>query len=372
MRLASGKERAKYEAFVRELFSQPDSHAITAHLADLRCPEPYRIRMKVLYSKVPLPDILLRPRTGSALQRLGGENHAFELTATVGREKKRSFNSTLACLPTGQLNVAAAVSVCTRDQWQATLGFLKRHYPAVIPIYLSQRELLQAVITLRRRGSYNWEFRVRGLSGREPINDALPHRTRSVREWTDQDLEGTLDLIAERRRTVSTVLLALHKRLAQRIDVAEAALCRITQQSEVDVNAMFALVWESVVHHLAEIGQAKLDRFANRGLRERNYQTASLAIQFRNPVLEDIEEVRRLVRVLEHYPSSMHAVDHGNPYANVRVTDRYDGSSFDVWAVNATSVILIPGLKATQAGVSRLVHHISNNFREGDVVEFGE
>ena len=53
----------------------------------------------------------------------------------------------------------------------------------------------------------------------------------------------------------------------------------ITQQSEVSVNAMFALVWDSVLRHVAEVGQAKLDRFGSRGLRERNYQAASLAIE---------------------------------------------------------------------------------------------
>ena len=370
-RLTSQRERVEFETFVSELLSQPTPEAVKDHLADLVCPDPYRIRIKVLYSSRPLIEIIQRPRARIELEPLGDAGVAFALKATIGRGETREVSTSLVCLPTRQPNVTAVVSVCPRQEGAAVLGFLKRHYPRGIPIYLSQRELLQAVLDLRR-SSREWEFRVRGLSGREPIADSSPRRTRSVREWTDQDLEGALGLIAERKRTLNSVTLALHKRLGNVTDAMEAARARITQQGEVDLNARFSLLWDSVVRHVAEVGQLKLDRFGNRGLRDTQYRSASLAIQFSSPVLQDVGQVRKLVGLLRRYPSSMHAVRHGNPYANVRVTDRYDGSSFDVWAVDANRVILIPGLKASRAAIGRLVHYISNSFMEGEVVEFSD
>ena len=67
----------------------------------------------------------------------------------------------------------------------------------------------------------------------------------------------------------------------------------------------------------------------------------------------------------------MHAVEHGNPYAHVKMTDMYDGSSFDVWAISPSRIALMPGLKASEAAFERIVDYIFDKFREGQIADYG-
>jgi hypothetical protein len=68
----------------------------------------------------------------------------------------------------------------------------------------------------------------------------------------------------------------------------------------------------------------------------------------------------------------MRAVMHGNPHAHVHMTDLFDGSSFDVWAVSPQRVVLIPGLKASEAAFERFIHYIFDVFREGQIATYGK
>src|SRR6185437_12973062 len=111
----------------------------------------------------------------------------------------------------------------------------------------------------------------------------------------------------------------------------------------------------------------KFQTYSRRGLKENNYIAAPLCIQYAEPVFDRVQEVRRLVQVLSHYPHSMHAVKHGNPYAFVQLSDVYDGSAFDIWALSPTRITVVPKLKATEAAVSRLIQFIFERFREGRV-----
>src|SRR5687767_15942683 len=97
------------------------------------------------------------------------------------------------------------------------------------------------------------------------------------------------------------------------------------------------------------------------------YTAAPLRIQYPQPVFDKLETVRRFVRVLREYPRSMHSVQHGNPYAYVQVSDTFDGSSFDVWALAPDAISIVPRLKATEAAVARLIQWLFEEFQEGTV-----
>jgi hypothetical protein len=134
-----------------------------------------------------------------------------------------------------------------------------------------------------------------------------------------------------------------------------------------DLTGNFDLVWRFVVEHVAQVGQRKLSSYAKRGLRERRYDAAPLRITYSRPLFDKVETVRRLVRVLQAYPRSMHSVQHGNPYAYVQVSDSFDGSSFDVWALSPNAISIVPRLKATEAAIARLIQWIFEEFQEGSV-----
>lgn len=368
-RLESTTERRKFEAFLDSVFRSPTEDAIRSHLHELRVPPPYRLRMKVLFSSVSAPELQLQLLASATVQRFDENRTAFRLRKSANHDG-RGPGLSFALFNHEQPDIKVVVAVATTDQWVALLRELRRLYPALVPIYLSQSELVKAVHTLRQRRP-DFELRVRELSAREALARGGTRRTRSVREWTDEALDDALLHVADRRQTLVSLQMAFYKKLEGTVDVSPATLCKVTKRSEIEASGSYTLAWSTVVDHIAEIGQRKLVFYSRRGLRERAYRPAPLAINFGSPVFEKVEEVRRLVLQLSKYPHSMHAVQHGNPYAHVRLSDRLDGSAFDVWAVSPERLVVVPRLRATAAAVERLVHYVFDSFREGEVSDFG-
>jgi hypothetical protein len=123
-----------------------------------------------------------------------------------------------------------------------------------------------------------------------------------------------------------------------------------------------------VIADVVAAGAEKLKFLSNRGLRDRKYSPAPLSIHFKRRVFDDLGEVRRFVDVMRKYPHSAYAIEHGNPYAHLQLSDRYDGSSFELWAVTSDDILVVPRLRATEAALERLIHYIYDEFREGEVV----
>lgn len=369
-RLDTDQARRQFAAYVAAIFSLPSQQDIMRELRELNPPLPYRVRVKVLYSRDQAVQIFDSLTEGGLFSRLNEEGPGFSFQAVRGED----LDSTVlfAVLATDQPHVTAVVSVAGREEWHVLLRAIKREYPNLVPIYLSQRELLLSVGELRKRVSTTYDLRVREISARETLQSPEGQRVRSVREWTYEDWEKAVSHMSDRRQIVLSVGFAFHRRLGDKIDVIPAALCKVTKRGEVDLTGRYDLIWSTVIAHIAAAGEQKLAFYAKRGLREREYKPAPLGITYPSAIFNDVIEIRRLVAALTHYPRSMHAVQHGNPYAHLQVADAYDGSSFDVWAVSPDTITIVPRLKATEAAVDRLIHYIFESFREGTVGNYGE
>ena len=196
-------------------------------------------------------------------------------------------------------------------------------------------------------------------------------RYKSIREWTDEELEEALLNIQDRQQIITSIDVDFFHKIGAYRHVRPRASCKIRKDGEIEVSGSFSLAIKAVATHVAEVGDKKLTFLSKRGLRESEYKPHPLAINFTHAVFDDVRAVRNLVEVLAKYPHSMHAVEHGNPYAHVKITDVFDGSSFDIWAFPPQRIALIPGLKASEAAFERMVHYIFDKFREGQLEEYG-
>jgi hypothetical protein len=321
--------------------------------------------MKVLYSQVPAVTLFSDMAKDGLVSRLNKNGPGFSFAAIRGE----NVDSTVyfAILPTLYPQMSVVAAVAEREEWHVLLRAIKKEYPALVPIYLSQRELLQSISHLRKSVSASYDLRVREISARETLETPEGRRLKTVREWTYEDWEKAISHVSARRQTVMNVGVDFHRRVSDKIDVVPAAMCKVTKFGEIEFTGRYDLIWSTVVAHIAEVGEKKLSFYSKRGLREREFKAAPLVISYSAPVFSDVSEVRRLVTVLTKYPRSMHSVQHGNPYAYVHVSDAYDGSSFDVWAVTPESITIVPRLKATEAAVDRLIRYVFDAFREGVV-----
>lgn len=386
----------QFLAYVAAVFASPTPEQITNLLAELNPPAPFRIRLKVLYAEpISVAQVIAQGAEAGRFRLLKPSGMGYALRVPyafvpsqdsdadddeeIVMTSERSLVPTstgrrasagqlyFAVLPTAQPDVSVIVSVAEREDWAYLLREIRGLYPKLVPILLSQRELVQGIATLRDQVRGEYDMRVRELSAKEFIDTHAGRRTRSVREWTEEAWERLMRDVDDRRQLVTSVTLAFHRIVDAFPNVNASASCKITKRGEVDVAGQFALLWRTVVADIAAAGQRKLASYSRRGLRESDYHARPVSIRYGAPVFADVAEIRRLVETLIRYPKSMHAVQHGNPYAFVQVADALDGSAFDVWALDDSVITIVPRLKASAAAFDRLIQYIFDAFREGVV-----
>lgn len=371
-RLRTSREQRDFEAFVRAMLRSGDSSAVFERVADLDVPPPYRIRVKVVYASVSPMSVMGYLEERGFVQRLAPQTNSYACSSSASiRDRRARAPFFLASFAGGNVSerVQAVVAICNSSQWKALMRFVGNAYPRLVPVLLSQSDLVHAVRRLRARSGH--EVRVRDISAKVAIQTAEGKGSKSVREWTDQHLGDALAGIQESRQLVTSLEVEFFPILGGLSHVRPKSVCKLRKNGEMEVAGSFRLAFNTVADYVARVGDMKLQFYSKRGLRESEYKPRPLAIRYGHPIFEDVEEVRSFVRVLASYPRSMHSVVHGNPHAEVRLTDLLDGSSFDVWAVPPAKLAIVPGLKGTEAALERLVHYIFDKFREGEVVEYG-
>jgi hypothetical protein len=371
-RLVTASQRSQFEDFVRALFQSGPLEVALRHLGELDVPFPYRTRMKVVYSRSSAESVLEVAKSPFQIQRLDGAIPSYLLRTDGSGRKADRRHAQFAVFPTAQPHVSVVLSIATSHQWQEIHRFLRSRYPRLVSIYLSQKELVAAVNSVAAVDS-DITVRVKEISAKESLGRATTKKIKSVREWTEETLDETLSQTAERQQHIVALTLAFFRKIGERISVEPHLMCRVTREAQVDISGRFDWAWSTVMPYLSRVAGEKLSFYSDREIKKRDSggrRPAPLAIRFRSPVFDEVSAVRQLVGVLSKYPHGMYAVRHGNPYAFVNLADTIDGSSFEIWALTATELALVPQLQASEAAFSRLVGFIFENFREGDVVEY--
>lgn len=372
LRLKTPQQQYEFEAYVQALFKLDDYTRVHKELGRLAVPTPYRLRMKVLYSEKSVKDVIDGLLKEGTLENLKEEARTYTYNSMIGREVPKKVRLPFFVASFGQNvpqeNVQAIVAICKADQWNAVAGLTKKAYPRLVPILLSQGELIKSAKRLKQVTGH--DVNVKALSAKEPVNEKKGRQRKSVREWTLGELDKALLTIYDRRQIIYSIEVEFLQRIGDQTHVLPSARCKIRKNGEIEVTGSYELAFDAVATHIAKVGLKKLSFFSKRGLRVADYKPRPLAVNFEEPVFEKVDSVRDFVHMLTKYPHSMHAVEHANPYAHVKLTDVYDGSSFDVWAISPSRIALMPGLKASEAAFERLVHYIFDKFREGEIADY--
>lgn len=371
-RVESSREERDFEAYVQALFESCDDAQVVQGLAELDVPSPYRVRVKVVYADTSPIEVVNRLVDSGQITRLTTLSASYVYEAETGHRHKEKVRVPffLTEFKDEKLskNVNAIIAVCKTYVWEGLRRFVSHQYPRLVPILLSQSELIRGARLLKQETGH--DVHVKAFSAKEALQGITGKRRKSVREWTDEELDEALLNIQDRHQLLTSLDVDFFPRVGRHSHIRPKASCKIRKDGEIEVSGSFRLAFATVASQVARVGERKLKFFSGRGLREARYDPRPLAINFPRPVFDDVATVRNLVQILSKYPRSMHAVAHGNPYAQVRLTDLFDGSSFDVWAIPPQRIALIPGLKASEAAVERLIHYIFDTFREGQIATY--
>lgn len=146
----------------------------------------------------------------------------------------------------------------------------------------------------------------------------------------------------------------------------------LSRNSIFRVSNNFSLFYSSIILNLSSIAQTVYLLYTGRSRIQNNKVTPArpLTIEFGYTIFDRPENNKHLVNALKELTNSSVSVIHGNPYMHASVVDLLDGSSYDLWVLSKSRLIIVPQMRATYSSISRICDHIFRKFREGEVKEY--
>jgi len=335
-----------------------------------------RLRVQVLLSKLPLPelaDAIGRGATTSSAQCNATDSVAvLRVARTWGRTQRHRVAGNALVLRAGDeaSQVWLAVSDGPYAFWDRVLGHALRHsYPHVsFPSYTTS-DIRGWLSVLAETVSVSPDqMRVTGMSLHSRITDPTAERQTQVgRVWTDLSLSYAFDAISEQNAAVKK--LQFH---AER----NGSLCvagYIARDGEVGIQCGFQPVRRAVLEPCTHIAAHRFRQLDDRArVREHGFAARPFFIEFPFPVFESPTRQARLIEVLEAMPQTSHAVMHANPYLHVSLFDRLEETNCDVYVLSDTRICVVPQTRSSPTALSRLFAYISTEFAEGEVRDYAE
>jgi hypothetical protein len=135
----------------------------------------------------------------------------------------------------------------------------------------------------------------------------------------------------------------------------------------------FKQFYETIVEKSIEIFFIRKEQLSNRArMKETNYESKPLVIEFDEPIFKNREQNKRLLEALKTLPHSAGSVIHSNPYLHATVIDYIDNSNYEIWVLSENRISIVPQTICSMSSLNRLCNHVSKEFQEGIVKDLKE
>lgn len=329
------------------------------------------VRLVPLYAKEP-PPTLFRRVSGKnrriSLVSSSTEVSLFELTysqkqgQTQQQRSERFFIFPHQTYP----GVWVLLTIGPGDFLQrAVLPVLRGMYPEVIQTFISHKRLRRLLDRFLADNGFS-QLRITRASQKLRREDDA-RRIIPVVSWPDMNVDEAFQWVAQNNGWFNKIEFEPYR------DSRSVANISLTRQGVIRSDALLSIVVRDFVDPIAKTIHENIEFFSQRGRRDNpNLAVRPLSIDFGSEQFADVAENSRLIRSLRRLPSSSVSVLHGNPYLHASVIDYLDGSTFDVWVLRSTELVIVPQLKASFPAIKRLINHIFDIYAEGEIREFVE
>lgn len=244
---------------------------------------------------------------------------------------------------------------------------LDRVYPKVARPFLTQQELHDLLRTVQKAVQPD-QLRIQEYSAKRRLRSPARRRFESVRDWTDVEADTAFREAKERNVWFRSVRFEIVR--SDEPGPWEGMHGRLSKYGHVSVDSGFDLVNRAVLPQLIRVTSERLKLFSNRDrVSAPHHNLMPLEVTYDRAVLEQPDDLKRLLDGLMRFPHGTCTVLHANPYLHVALVDNRDFSAADVWVLSENSILIVPQLRASHAALKRLVNHIFENFAEGRVGE---
>lgn len=235
--------------------------------------------------------------------------------------------------------------------WYVEPTLRSRDFRRLLTVISDHRTITEARVT---------DYVARSLFSRD---DRLHVRTR--REWTDERFPRVFERLSEQKAWLRSIRVRFRSASAPETSVS------LSRKSHLSATGDFRIFFGEILGSIVAESAVNMSLFENRGVENSpTKRSRPLAIEYELSPFADKREFERLRWVLDKFPQSSVAVIHANPYFHASLLDHRDGSSYEVWVLSQSRLVLMPKTRATAASLGQLADFICDNFIEGQVRNF--
>jgi len=331
------------------------------------------IQVALVGSKENLPDLLSSGQVSQGLQCLRRTDQLalFHYARRFGlRNQHRAEGRFLLAASRGNF-IYLIVFVARPRFWRSGITpLIDVLYPRAALPFLTQAELHRVLKIVQKAIQPARGIRILELSSKRRLTASARKRFQSVREWTDADLESVFREAGERNEWFKSVSFGL---VAERDGrpASTGVRASVSKYGYFACNGEFDLFERTVIQELVAVAAERLRFFADRDrLRTPHHAPRPMQISYDSEVFRSSGQAQKLVDALRRFKHGTCTVLHANPYVHLSIVDNLDYSSAEVWVVSQDQILIVPQLRASEAGLKRIVNHIFEHFREGKLSEY--
>lgn len=281
--------------------------------------------------------------------------------------------------PTKFANLFRVLSVSESDFWnKALLPLFTSRYPHIVPVYIQQKELEEALRKFEKMWSSitnnSGHLRVHELTTRTyQKSQSNPNKKflETKRAWTNLELNEVFDEINSMSLIFSSIFIGFHKGPKHVISRKTQAKLKIWKRGYFSYNHYFQHLHDYLFSGLEANIANRFNLLKDRSLAFSPLEKSTpLEICYEEGVFTSTEAVRSFGEILDRYPDSSQVVFHANPYYHANIADLSDGSSFELWILSEKRIMLCPQGRTTEEALTRITNYIFEKFREGQLTEY--
>ncbi len=343
-------------------------------LRNVSIPRPLALYMCPLFQSgyvVSMPEVADVVRKAAAVQVKEGRMLAkLELTSHSLPPERKTGVVVVWPQPSGSVLL---IGLCPTQVWyrQVMSRLAERSSPVAKPS-LTQQAMWDLLSQLDARLS-GMRLRVRATSSRRWIRTSSRRRGIAARvDWEDLSVEEAFHEAASERKWYNSIEVELLRKVSVGPDVPTGITSRVHRLGFVQAYTAFPELFSQLAPLMTSIARERYMSLTGRSrMTTPEHAPRPLLIKFDEPYFRDKKNNARLIAAASGTHGFGHAVIHANPHVHMLLTDYTDGSSYELFVLEESSVLVVPQIEASPSSLDRLLAGIAVRFAEGAVADAG-
>jgi len=269
---------------------------------------------------------------------------------------------------TGREGIYLILAFVPGDLWRdGVLWVIKKLKRKIAFPLLTQKEFKEAITSIgaRYEGS---EIVVRYVASEPKTLKRKPKKlyplTRRDGEQEGVTLNEAFETVMEDERRITSLRFKVKKSFR--------TICSgtVTPKCQFICKRGASLFSETALTRMINFAFQKFELIRGRSRKDHpGYKVTPITLKYETEAFPDLETGKEFIDSMRKLPNASCTVIHGNPYIHLSIADYTDGSSYRILILDPKEITIVPQLKASEGSLSRLISHIFEGFKEGEVVE---